>query len=43
MTTLTFDTSKLADFVGEQELGMMQPLVTVADQMLRDGSGAGAV
>ncbi|MGL4266861.1 MAG: glucose-6-phosphate isomerase, partial [Weissella cibaria] len=42
MTTLTFDTSKLADFVGEQELGMMQPLVTVADQMLRDGSGAGA-
>ena len=42
MTTLTFDTSKLADFVGEQELGMMQPLVTVADQMLRDRSGAGA-
>ncbi|MDR3190124.1 MAG: glucose-6-phosphate isomerase [Lactobacillaceae bacterium] len=42
MTTLKFDTSKLAPFVGEQELSMLQPLVTVADQMLREGTGVGA-
>ena len=42
MTTLKFDTSKLAQFVGEQELAMMQPMVTVADEMLRKGTGAGS-
>lgn len=42
MTTLSFDTSKLASFVGEEELSMMQPMVSVADELLRQGTGVGA-
>ncbi|GAK31485.1 glucose-6-phosphate isomerase [Weissella oryzae SG25] len=42
MTTLTFDTSKLKDFVRDYELAMMQPMVTTADKMLREGTGAGS-
>ncbi|SCB98870.1 glucose-6-phosphate isomerase [Weissella bombi] len=42
MSTLSFDTSKLADFVGEEELSMMQPMVTAADELLRKGTGVGA-
>ncbi len=42
MSTLTFDASKLASFVSEDELAMMQPMVTVADELLRKGTGVGA-
>jgi len=42
MTALSFDTSKLATFVNEGELEMMQPMVNVADELLRTGTGAGA-
>ena len=42
MSTLSFDTSKLAEFVGEEELSMMQPMVTAADELLRKGTGVGA-
>ena len=41
MTALTFDSSKLADFVHDYELDMIQPMVTTADKMLREGTGAG--
>ena len=37
-----FDTSKLTPFVHENELKEMQPMVTAADKVLRDGTGAGA-
>ncbi|QNQ82506.1 glucose-6-phosphate isomerase [Lactobacillus sp. PV012] len=36
------DTSKLKPFVHENELKEMQPMVTAADKVLREGSGAGA-
>lgn len=36
------DTSKLTPFVHENELKEMQPMVTAADKVLRDGTGAGA-
>ncbi|QIL51042.1 glucose-6-phosphate isomerase [Weissella coleopterorum] len=42
MTTLSFDKSKLTSFVNDEELAMIQPMVTVADEMLRQGTGAGA-
>ncbi|AEJ23886.1 glucose-6-phosphate isomerase [Weissella koreensis KACC 15510] len=42
MTTLSFDKSKLSTFVDEEELAMIQPMVTVADEMLRQRTGAGA-
>jgi len=42
MTTLKFDTSKLDKFVNEGELAMMQPMVSTADKMLREGTGVGA-
>lgn len=42
MTTLSFDKSKLSSFVDDEELAMIQPMVTVADEMLRNGTGAGA-
>lgn len=42
MTTLSFDTSKLASFVNEGELEMMQPMVNMADSLLREGTGAGS-
>ncbi len=40
MTHITFDYSKvLGQFVGAQEVEYMQPQVTLADQMLRQGTG----
>ncbi|AIG65111.1 glucose-6-phosphate isomerase [Weissella tructae] len=42
MATLKFDATKLAPFVREEELDLIQPLVTVADQSLRNGTGAGS-
>ncbi|AVH75511.1 glucose-6-phosphate isomerase [Weissella koreensis] len=42
MTTLSFDKSKLSTFVDEEELAMIQPMVNVADEMLRQRTGAGA-
>jgi glucose-6-phosphate isomerase len=42
MSTLSFDTSKLSAFVGEEELSMMQPMVNTADELLRKGTGVGA-
>ena len=42
MATLKFDSSKLAPFVREEELDLIQPLVNVADQSLRNGTGAGS-
>lgn len=41
MTHIKFDDSKLGKFVHENELSEMQPLVTAADQELRQGTGAG--
>ena len=42
MATLKFDSSKLAPFVREEELDLIQPMVNVADQTLRNGTGAGS-
>lgn len=42
MATLKFDSSKLTPFVREEELDLIQPLVNVADQSLRNGKGAGS-
>ncbi|MFL1695695.1 glucose-6-phosphate isomerase [Weissella kandleri] len=42
MTALSFDTSKLSSFVNEGELEMMQPMVNMADSLLREGTGAGS-
>lgn len=43
MTHITFDYSKvLGQFVGVQEVDYMQPQVTLADQMLRQGTGPGS-
>lgn len=43
MTHIHFDYSKvLGQFVGSHELDYMQPQVTVADSMLRQGTGPGA-
>ncbi len=43
MTHITFDYSKvLGQFVGAQEVEYMQPQVTLADQMLRQGTGPGS-
>lgn len=36
------DTSKLKPFIHDNELKEMQPMVTAADKVLRDGTGAGA-
>lgn len=41
MAHIKFDASKLGKFVHENELQEMQPLVTAADQGLRQGTGAG--
>ena len=41
MSHIKFDASKLGKFVHENELQEMQPLVTAADQELRQGTGAG--
>ncbi|MCY0529919.1 hypothetical protein OVV49_27890, partial [Klebsiella pneumoniae] len=43
MTHITFDYSKvLGQVVGAQEVEYMQPQVTLADQMLRQGTGPGS-
>lgn len=42
MATLKFDSSKLAPFVRDGELDLIQPLVNMADQTLRNGTGAGS-
>ncbi|MCT7812246.1 MAG: glucose-6-phosphate isomerase, partial [Lactobacillus iners] len=39
---LSFDDSKLAPFVHDNELKEMQAMVNAADQELREGTGAGA-
>ncbi|GAO99542.1 glucose-6-phosphate isomerase [Fructobacillus ficulneus] len=40
-TPVKLTTDHLANFVGPEELAMLQPMVTVADQLLRSGTGAG--
>lgn len=43
MTHIQFDASKvLGTFVGQEELDYIQPQVTLADQMLRQGTGPGS-
>lgn len=42
MAHIKFDSSKLGQFVHDNELGQMQALVTAADQELRNGTGAGS-
>lgn len=43
MTHITFDYSKvLGQFVGSHEVDYMQPQVTLADELLRKGTGAGS-
>lgn len=43
MTHITFDYSKvLGQSVGTHEVDYMQPQVTLADELLRKGTGAGS-
>ena len=42
MAHITLDTKNIENFVGEQEFSEMQPLITMADQQLRNRTGAGA-
>lgn len=42
MAYITFDTKNIENFVAEHELDEMQPLITMADEQLRNRSGAGA-
>ncbi|MBS9339135.1 glucose-6-phosphate isomerase [Fructobacillus sp. M2-14] len=42
MAHITFESKDIAPFVADHELDEMQPLVTMADQTLRNGTGAGA-
>ena len=42
MSTLSFDYSNTAKFIKTHELEYLQPFVTVADKMLREGTGQGA-
>ncbi|GEP19679.1 glucose-6-phosphate isomerase [Pediococcus argentinicus] len=42
MAHISFDGSNVSEFVHENELSEIQPLVTAADKELRDGTGAGA-
>lgn len=43
MTHITFDYSKvLCQFVGAHEVDYMQPQITLADELLRKGTGAGS-
>ncbi|MGO0154887.1 glucose-6-phosphate isomerase [Leuconostoc mesenteroides] len=42
MGHITFDTKNIENFVAEHELDEMQPLITMADEQLRNRSGAGA-
>lgn len=41
MAHISFDSSSVTEFVHENELSEIQPLVTAADKILRDGTGAG--
>lgn len=42
MAHITVDTKNIENFVGEHEFSEMQPLITMADQQLRNRTGAGA-
>lgn len=42
MAHITLDTRNIENFVGEHEFSEMQPLITMADQQLRNRTGAGA-
>ena len=42
MAHISFDSSNVADFVHENELAEIQPMVTAADELVRKGTGAGA-
>ncbi|MBU7538186.1 glucose-6-phosphate isomerase [Leuconostoc lactis] len=42
MAHITLDTKNIENFVGEHEFSEMQPLITMADQQLRNRMGAGA-
>ena len=40
MAHITFDTKNIENFVAPHELDEMQPLITMADQQLRNRTGA---
>ncbi|MBS0958832.1 glucose-6-phosphate isomerase [Leuconostoc pseudomesenteroides] len=42
MTHITFDTKNIENFVADHELDELQPLIKMADEQLRNRSGAGA-
>ncbi|MCT3044682.1 glucose-6-phosphate isomerase [Leuconostoc mesenteroides] len=42
MAHITFDTKNIENFVADHELDEMQPLIKMADEQLRNRSGAGA-
>lgn len=42
MAHITLDTKNIENFVGKHEFSEMQPLITMADQQLRNRTGAGA-
>ncbi|QEA51011.1 glucose-6-phosphate isomerase [Leuconostoc lactis] len=42
MAHITLDTKNIENFVGEHEFSEVQPLITMADQQLRNRTGAGA-
>lgn len=42
MAHIKFDYSKTSSFVGDHELKLMQPQVSIADELLRKGKGAGS-
>ena len=42
MAHISFDSSNVADFVHENELAELQPMVTAADELVRKGTGAGS-
>lgn len=42
MAHISFDSSNVADFVHENELAEIQPMVTAADELVRKGTGAGS-
>ena len=42
MAHISFDSSNVANFVHENELAEIQPMVTAADELVRKGTGAGS-
>ncbi|EFA26278.1 glucose-6-phosphate isomerase [Pediococcus acidilactici] len=42
MAHISFDSSNVADFVHENELAEIRPMVTAADELVRKGTGAGS-